>query len=141
MSKRAVIRIPLDMLHKLTGLPDDLEILHAIIGNHGMALDLVVTAPDMADTEVEIGCQPPTLWPLYQADADDTGTRIVAVDYPREPGTGTTEETIVVPSEYFDKLTATLDEPDEPNERTRDAAQRPLTVITRAPETADELEL
>lgn len=137
MSKRAVIRIPVETLGRLLGLPDGLELLHVTIEDYGLALGLVVTALDMVDT-IEGGV-PPTLWPLYEAA--DGRIRMVEVDYLRQPSTAPMQDATIVPSEYFDELTASLDEPDAPNERTRDAARHLHTVITRAPETADELEI
>lgn len=93
MSRRAVVRISTEMLGQLLGLPEDLEILHITVGNYGLAFDLVVTAPDMADTDTVIGAIPPLLHPVYQVTAGVV--RMIDVDYPRaqsvnEPGSGPT---------------------------------------------------
>lgn len=44
------------------------------------------------------------------------------------------ESATVVPSEYFDDLAADLDAPDEPNERTREAAKRLRNLVRREDE-------
>ncbi len=57
MAKRAVVSIPMDLLGKLLQMPEGVEVLHVVVGNYGLSLDLVITAPDMA--EVEEGIVPP----------------------------------------------------------------------------------
>ena len=80
MSKRAVIPVSMEMIHHLLDLPDDVEVLHANIGNYGMTLDVVITAPDMADVE------PLAMAPRVDAvyEHRDGFTRLLALDYPRE---------------------------------------------------------
>lgn len=79
MSKRAVIHVSMDLVHHLLNLPDDVEVLHSTIGNYGLTLDVVITAPDMAD--VDPLAMPPAVHPLYEHQ--DGLTRLVSLDYPR----------------------------------------------------------
>lgn len=80
MSKRAVIPVSMDMIQHLLNLPDDVEVLHVNIGNYGMTLDVVITAPDMAD--VDPLAMPPRVDVVY-GDRDGF-VRLLALDYPRE---------------------------------------------------------
>jgi len=82
MSKRAVIHVSMELIHALLGLPDDVEVLHSTIGNYGLTLDVVITAPDMVDTDTRIGCTPPIALPTYVRE-NGVG-RLERLDYPRE---------------------------------------------------------
>ncbi len=80
MSKRAVIHITMEQIHQLLGLPDDVEVLHATAANYGLALDLVITAPDMADTDTAIGAVPPSTQANF---VSEDGVRYLAsLSYP-----------------------------------------------------------
>jgi hypothetical protein len=70
------------MIGQLIQLPEGLEVLHVAVGNYGLAFDLVVTAPDMAEADTVIGAVPPMLHPLYERA--DGVVHIVDIDYPRE---------------------------------------------------------
>lgn len=70
----------MEMIHQLLDLPDEVEVLHSTIGNYGLTLELVITAPGMA--EVDPLATPPTVSPAYQV-WDDTA-HLVSLDYPRE---------------------------------------------------------
>jgi hypothetical protein len=70
------------MLGPLLQLPEGMEVLHVAVGNYGLAFDLVLTAPDMAETDTQIGAVPPMLHPLYEVYGG--AVRIVDIDYPRE---------------------------------------------------------
>lgn len=80
MSRRAVVRISMEMIHQLLDLPDEVEILHSTIGNYGLTLDLIITAPEMA--EVDPLAVPPTVHPTYQGR--NGVAHLVSLDYPRE---------------------------------------------------------
>lgn len=80
MSKRAVISVSMNLIHHLLNLPNDVEVLHSTIGNYGLTLDVVITAPDMANA-IPLAT-PPTVYPLYEHR--DGFTRLVSLDYPRE---------------------------------------------------------
>lgn len=80
MSKRAVIHITMEQIHQLLGLPDDVEVLHVIPANYGLALDLVITAPDMAETDTAIGARPPSAQANF---VSEDGVRYLAsLSYP-----------------------------------------------------------
>jgi hypothetical protein len=97
-----------------------------------MAIDLVVTAPDMFDLAPDM--QPPRLYPLIALDGN--GVRIVEVDYPREAAADPTAMT-EVPPEFFDELVASLDERPERNERVTQAARRLDAVVDRRGDEGD----
>lgn len=80
MARRAVIPVSMEMIHQLLRLPDGMEVLHVAPGNAGLTLDVVVTAPDMAD--LDPAAQPPALSPTYVRD--ERGVRLDSIDYPRE---------------------------------------------------------
>jgi len=81
MAKRAVIPVSMELIHQLLQLPEDVEILHSTIGNYGLTLDLVITAPDMAGLDPLM--TPPRAVPTYVRE-NGVG-RLVSLDYPREP--------------------------------------------------------
>lgn len=81
MAKRAVLRLPVEIVGQLFGLPEDVHVLHVTADPLGLAINLIVTADDMADAEV-LGAMPPTILPtLVRVDGR---TRIQSIDYPRE---------------------------------------------------------
>jgi hypothetical protein len=80
-AKRAVIPVSMELIHELLQLPDDVQILHSTIGNYGLTLDLIITAPDMADLDPLM--TPPRAIATY---THENGTRqLASLDYPREP--------------------------------------------------------
>ena len=80
MSKRAVIHVSMELIHHLLNLFDDVEVLHSTIGNYGLTLNVVITAPDMAD--VDPLAMPPAAHAIYEHQ--DGFARLVSLDYPRE---------------------------------------------------------
>lgn len=79
MAKRAVLPVSMELIHDLLQLPDYIEILHSTIGNYGLTLDLIVTAPDMVDLDPLM--TPPRLTPTY---IHENGIRrLESIDYPR----------------------------------------------------------
>lgn len=81
MARRAVLRLPVDIIGQLLDLPADLHVLHVTTDPFGLAINLVVTAPDMADSDLP-GAHPPTILPTLARV--DGRTRIQSLDYPRE---------------------------------------------------------
>jgi hypothetical protein len=82
MTKRAVVHVSMELIHHLLDLPPHVEVLHATIGNYGLTLDVVITAPDMADTDVAIGCTPPSARTTYVRE-NGVG-RLESLEYPRQ---------------------------------------------------------
>jgi len=80
MSKRAVIHVSMELIHQLLDLPADVEILHSTVGNYGATLELIITAPDMAETD-PLATFPPA-HPTYVRE-NGVG-RLQSLDYPRE---------------------------------------------------------
>lgn len=80
MAKRAVLRLPVDILGQLLDLPRDVTVLHVTPDPFGLAINVIVTAPDMTD-ETPLA-QPPVILPtLVRVDGR---THIQSIDYPRE---------------------------------------------------------
>lgn len=80
MAKRAVLRLPVDILGQLLDLPEDVHVLHVTADPLGLAINVIVTAPDMTD-ETPLA-QPPVILPtLVRVDGR---THIQSIDYPRE---------------------------------------------------------
>lgn len=90
MAKRAVLPISMELIHHLLQLPEDVEILHSTIGNYGLTLELVITAPNMADTDTEIGAMPPRVTAHYTRD-EDGRVYLSSLAYPSEKSSGGAE--------------------------------------------------
>ena len=80
MAVRAVLRLPVEIVGQLLGLPDDVTVLHVTADPLGLAINVIVTAPDMADTG-EWGVAPTALPTIVRVDGV---VRIQSLDYPRQ---------------------------------------------------------
>lgn len=87
MAKRAVLPVSMDMIHALLRLPDDVQILHSTVGNFGLTLELVITAPDMAEADSLMHLPHATVNWLCEGDT----TYLASVAYPSEKPAGGAE--------------------------------------------------
>lgn len=62
--RRAVVNLPMQLLHGLLDLPHDVEVLHAAPGHHGLSLAIVLGGPNLP--EVEPGHYPIEVTPTYK---------------------------------------------------------------------------
>lgn len=80
MPRRAVLRLPVEIIEQLLDLPENVHVLHVTPDPLGLAINLIVTADDMPDQDPWF--VPPTALPtLVRVDGR---TRIQSLDYPRE---------------------------------------------------------
>lgn len=80
MAARAVLRLPVEIVEQLLDLPSDVHVLHVTVDPLGLAINVIVTAPDMPDEDPWL--VPPTALPTLARV--DGRTRIQSLDYPRQ---------------------------------------------------------